>query len=62
MEIDKKFEKLTYYEKSTLTSMIDEHIDSLKKEAAEYGYDPSLWNSRIKSIRVIQKKLRNSGL
>lgn len=61
-KIEKKFEKLTYWEKMMLTSIIDEHIDTLKREACKYGYDPIHWKNRIKSIRVIQKKLKNSSL
>lgn len=60
--IEKKFEKLTYYEKQIIVSMIEEYIDGLLEEARVEGYDPSNWDSRIKDIRVIQKKLVNSGL
>ena len=58
----KTFEKLSYYEKQMLTSMIEEYIDGLLHEAKVEDYDPSYWNSRIKDIRVIQKKLVNSDL
>lgn len=58
----KTFEKLTYWEKMMLSSMIEEHINSLLEEAHNENYDPSNWDSRIKAIRVIQKKLVNSPL
>lgn len=54
--------KLTYYEKQMIVSMIEEYIDGLLEESHKEGYDPSNWDSRIKDIRVIQKKLVNSDL
>ena len=60
--MEETFEKLTYWEKSILASMIEEYIDGLLEEARKEDYDPSNWDSRIKQIRIIQKKLVNSPL